>query len=532
MATGYLVTLGDGSLDTGDSISGSQSTFTASSTIGTGSWTWTGVWDGDGQTYSNIPDTGTYFLGTDGNVYFTPDTWYTTSGTANVDAHPAYTSSDGIVSGTSGADLIDLNYTGDTQGDVVTDGDDTIQAGGGNDTIRADFGDDSVSGGTGNDIIYGDSTAAPVAGSSTILSWANQGVADEASITGGITGSSANGDVSVTMTVSQEANFGTATMETNDPLFNYNSASDTSSLFISGGNILDGSSNANDQNAAVVTFDFTSETAGISDEVSNVTFGIFDIDDLQGQFIDQVIVTAYDADGNSIPVTVTLGSTGTLTSTTNANGSQTVTSIVNSGGGGEANSQTGYASFTVAGPVSYITVDYNNIDPAHGAHGIMIGDLQFTTLPATGGDDTINGDAGNDTIHGQGGDDVLNGGTGIDRIYGGDGNDTLMVAAIMTPCLAVLAMTSCKVAPAQTACMAVLATTRSTIPEQPPTTSKLVTAMTTSPQVLARTLSMAVTATTAFLATTVTTECTAGLATIWLTAMRATTPFTVTLATT
>ena len=72
MATGYLVTLGDGSLDTGDSISGSQSTFTASSTIGTGSWTWTGVWDGDGQTYSNIPDTGTYFLGTDGNVYFTP----------------------------------------------------------------------------------------------------------------------------------------------------------------------------------------------------------------------------------------------------------------------------------------------------------------------------------------------------------------------------------------------------------------------------------------------------------------------------
>jgi len=422
--TGYLVTLGNNTLDAGDSISGTKSAFTTVNTIGAGSWNWSGVWDANGVYYSNITDTGTYYLASNGNVYFVPTTWLTTSGTASAISPPAYTATDGIVDGTAGADTMALGYA-DAGGDKITSGNDTIQAGDGNDTVRADFGNDSVSGGNGNDLIYGDSTATPVTGSATSFSWASQGVADEANITNGLTGLSANGNVRVTMSVQQEANFGTATMETTDPLYNYNAASDTSSIFLSGGNLTTGGSNANSQNSATATIDFSSGAAGYSDEVSSVTFGIFDIDDLQGQFIDQVIVTAYDANGNSIPVTVTLGSTTTLTSTTNANGSQTVTSVVNSGGAGASNSQTGYASFSVAGPVSYITIDYNNMDPARGAHGILIGDLQFTSLPASGGNDTLSGDAGNDTIFGQGGNDTLYGGTGNDTLDGGDGNDTL-----------------------------------------------------------------------------------------------------------
>ena len=424
MPTGYLVTLGNNTLDAGDSISGTKSAFTTVNTIGAGSWNWSGVWDANGVYYSNITDTGTYYLASNGNVYFVPTTWLTTSGTASAISPPAYTATDGIVDGTAGADTMALGYA-DAGGDKITSGNDTIQAGDGNDTVRADFGNDSVSGGNGNDLIYGDSTATPVTGSATSFSWASQGVADEANITNGLTGLSANGNVRVTMSVQQEANFGTATMETTDPLYNYNAASDMSSIFLSGGNLTTGGSNANSQNSATATIDFSSGAAGYSDEVSSVTFGIFDIDDLQGQFIDQVIVTAYDANGNSIPVTVTLGSTTTLTSTTNANGSQTVTSVVNSGGAGASNSQTGYASFSVAGPVSYITIDYNNMDPARGAHGILIGDLQFTSLPASGGNDTLSGDAGNDTIFGQGGNDTLYGGTGNDTLDGGDGNDLL-----------------------------------------------------------------------------------------------------------
>ncbi|SMX38034.1 Hint domain-containing protein [Octadecabacter ascidiaceicola] len=453
MPQGYLVTLGDGSLDNGDAISGSQSTFTTSSTIGAGSWTWTGVWDGDGNAYNNVNDSGVYYVASDGNVYFVPDNWFTTSGTATAVSPPAYTAADGTVTGTAGNDVIDDAYS-DTDGDSISSGNDTIDAAGGNDTVYGGGGDDSIdggdgadyivgdqtlandgqdniSGGSGNDVIYGD-TAAGTDNSPTLVSWANQGLADETSVAGGTTATSADGNINITVSVANEANFYGASVETGDPLYNYNSASDTSSLAIEGGDIATGGTLGNDQNAAVVTLDFSAAEAGYSDEVSNVTFGIFDIDELDGQFLDQIIVTAYDANGVAIPVSVTLGSTTTLTSTTNANGSQTVTAIVNSGGAGNTDSQTGYAHFTVAGPVSYIEIDYNNVDTAYGGHAIRIGDVELTPIPEEpedGANDTIDGGIGDDVIYGQGGDDSINGGTGIDTIYGGIGADVIDAGA-------------------------------------------------------------------------------------------------------
>jgi CshA-type fibril repeat protein len=86
----------------------------------------------------------------------------TTTWTITVGAAPAR---DGIVFGTGGDDLIDVNYTGDNDGDFVDRGDailpgdapqdDFIIAGAGNDTILAGLGDDSVRGGTGNDSVRG-----------------------------------------------------------------------------------------------------------------------------------------------------------------------------------------------------------------------------------------------------------------------------------------------------------------------------------------------------------------------------------------
>ncbi|MGH1577611.1 Hint domain-containing protein [Planktotalea sp.] len=171
MPNGYLVTLGDNSLDVNDTIDATQIFFTIASTIGAGGWQWTGVWDGNGSTYFNIPDSGTFYEGTDGNVYFVPDTWYTTSGSAFVTSGPSYTSS-GAVDGTSGADTIDASYT-DSDGDQVDAGDgsgalgheDTISAGDGNDSVDAGAendlvygggGSDTLEGGAGNDTLYGD----------------------------------------------------------------------------------------------------------------------------------------------------------------------------------------------------------------------------------------------------------------------------------------------------------------------------------------------------------------------------------------
>jgi hypothetical protein len=74
---------------------------------------------------------------------------------------------DGIVQGTEGNDLIDVNYLGDPDGDLVDNGDatngygvpgsddDRIEAGAGDDTVIAGAGDDSVFGGTGDDSVLG-----------------------------------------------------------------------------------------------------------------------------------------------------------------------------------------------------------------------------------------------------------------------------------------------------------------------------------------------------------------------------------------
>ncbi|SMG55913.1 MULTISPECIES: Hint domain-containing protein [unclassified Paracoccus (in: a-proteobacteria)] len=74
---------------------------------------------------------------------------------------------DGKVQGTDGDDLIDANYTGDPDGDVIDGGDNTgrfgesgsdddyIEAGAGNDTVYAGLGNDTVYAGAGDDLVYG-----------------------------------------------------------------------------------------------------------------------------------------------------------------------------------------------------------------------------------------------------------------------------------------------------------------------------------------------------------------------------------------
>lgn len=67
-----------------------------------------------------------------------------------------------VVEGTAGDDLIDVNFTGDPQGDMVDAGDvldgsndDVIEAGAGNDTMFAGLGNDTIYGGAGDDVING-----------------------------------------------------------------------------------------------------------------------------------------------------------------------------------------------------------------------------------------------------------------------------------------------------------------------------------------------------------------------------------------
>ena len=338
-----------------------------------------------------------------------------------------YVAPDGTVDGTSGDDSMRVGST-DAQADEVDNSGNAVKLGAGNDKISAGSGDDTILGGAGNDYIAGNDGDDRLHGDAdtteeTTFSWANQNIEDGVSVTGGITGVTSSGNIQVTMSVDQGENFRSATMERNDPLYDYNELSDSSSIRILGG------AAGSDPNTAKMSIDFSSLDSGVSDEVSNVTFGIFDIDQAYG-FVDEVIVRAYDADGNLIPVNLTAGNSDTL----DVN-DETGRAISTDAGRGTTNAKTGFLQVDIAGPVSRIEIEYNNHDPDDTGHAIRVGDLKMSTISATdAGNDTLDGGAGNDTIYGDGGNDSLSGGadndslsggSGDDRIEGGTGHDTI-----------------------------------------------------------------------------------------------------------
>ena len=103
--------------------------------------------------------------------------------------HPRNATSDYIVSGTDGDDLINAAYTGDMDGDRIDNddgnpnspgagdddfvlagsGNDVVLSAAGNDTVYGEVGSDTISGGEGNDLLYGDSenTTSPTTSSAT-----------------------------------------------------------------------------------------------------------------------------------------------------------------------------------------------------------------------------------------------------------------------------------------------------------------------------------------------------------------------------
>lgn len=141
--------------------------------------------DGDALTITGTPQSadGTVEVHADGTITFTPNTGFNgvavidyqiTDGNGGTDTAQIHVSvgdggsgggRDGIVWGTQDGDLIDVNYTGDNDGDFVdnTDAllpgaapnDDFIIAGAGDDTVFAGLGDDLVWAGPGDDLVYG-----------------------------------------------------------------------------------------------------------------------------------------------------------------------------------------------------------------------------------------------------------------------------------------------------------------------------------------------------------------------------------------
>ncbi|MEM0922296.1 MAG: Hint domain-containing protein, partial [Pseudomonadota bacterium] len=158
--------------------------------------------------------------------------------------------------------------------------------------------------------------------------------------------------------------------------------------------------------------------------VSDVQFRVNDVD--TGVWQDQVRVTAFDADGNPVPVALTDAALFDLSDTDpGAVDNDTATSLVDTdpnAANTNPGSGTGSLLVSIQGPISTFTIEYLNLDT--GAQRIDVTDVFFTSVPVTF-NDTITGGEGDDTILGQAGDDSLLGGDNNDSIEGGVGSDTI-----------------------------------------------------------------------------------------------------------
>jgi Ca2+-binding RTX toxin-like protein len=418
MAQGYLVDLADGQLNGNDAIALALIGFNPQTVLGSGSWTFSGIMDG--QPVSNMTATGSYVLGTNGSVYFVPDAGPVDSlSSASTTDVPAYssdifgTAAAETLRGTGQAEVIHGGASTDPAGTgadtiLAGDGNDTVFGGDGNDVIEGGGGADSLFGGTGDDILYGDGPTTTV-GSTETLQWVTTGQGNGTNLINGFT---------------QDTGGMTVTVDFNNDGGNTSVLASNSTQF-TGGTGISGTSGVNLNGSGLggnvtTTMVFNADDGSdLSDEVQNVVFLINDID--AGGHQDIVTINAYDADGNPVAVTITILGDDIL------NG-QTVT-----GAGSGSQSQSGGSILvSIGGPVHSIEIIYSNGGTS--GQALWITNVQYQTIPAVDGGDTLDGGAGNDTLFGgdgndvlQGGDDndVIDAGMGDDQIFGGSGNDSV-----------------------------------------------------------------------------------------------------------
>ena len=363
---------------------------------------------------------------------------------------------DGIVEGTAGDDVIDVAYTGDPEGDRVDNddailpgdvgdddrieaygGDDTVLAGKGDDQVHGGSGDDDLTGGSGNDTIFGGTgndkivgdgpggVATPAPEAKTLV-W--EEVAEDHTELSGTTTYDAGG-INVDIGYTAPDHGATATISDEEMYVDTGEGFDPdSSLALygeggeRGGSVWD--------NTSTTTLDFSSTSPAFEDEVQNVTFRINDVDlstSIHDTHVDRVTINAVDAEGNPVDVEIT-----SETGNQHIDGNQATGDIEHDDGVTPA-AQEGSILVSVAGPVSSLSIDYDN--EKFTSQQVNVSDVTFETIPVTGtgpegndvlyggdGEDYIEGNGGDDTIFGGSDDDTLKGGTGDDVIYGNDGS--------------------------------------------------------------------------------------------------------------
>ncbi|MFT5868138.1 MAG: Ca2+-binding RTX toxin-like protein [Paracoccaceae bacterium] len=310
------------------------------------------------------------------------------------------TALNGLVEGSNSGDIIDINYTGDPQGEMIDNGDailpgegpqdDIVQAFGGDDLVEADECDDEVYGGDGKDELYGEN------GNDIIFGGNGPGADDNLVVNGSFeetTGMTQTGDGYVA-TGSIPNWIGT------DP-------STRIDMHNNGRGEIEATDGSNwlDLEASPGDIRIGQDISGIEDGQSYVlTFDAGDGD--SGALAGENLVNVYW--GAELVATID----PPQSETTNYQ-------FALIGGAGDGLDR---LEFEGVGPDDNVGASIDSIR-------IFRSDF---IAPDDGKDDYIDGGAGDDTLFGEGGDDTIIGGDGSDIVFGGDGDDIIDTSSSAT----------------------------------------------------------------------------------------------------
>ena len=331
---------------------------------------------------------------------------------------------DGIVEGTTGADLIDTAYTGDPEGDLVDAGDailpgdapddDRIEAGAGSDTVLAGLGDDTVAAGTGDDVVdggAGDDSLQGNEGRDTL-----RGGEGSDTIDGGDDNDLVDGGLGDDSLLGGLGNDTLRGMDGNDTvrgdLGNDSIVTGTGNDLADGG---EGDDYINTRNEAAAP---DLGYPGLYPADANPTD---DLDTVFGGAGNDTILTGDDRDYIDAGTGHDVIDAGVDEDTILAGeGDDRVTA-----GEGDDLVDGGAGNDTIYGGLGPNVPDAINIPDATD----LVQDNGRDTIHGGDGDDVIYGEDDDDEIYGDAGNDYIDGGIDEDTILGGTGNDTVLGGA-------------------------------------------------------------------------------------------------------
>lgn len=385
---------------------------------------------------------------------------------------------DGIVSGTSGNDIIDTSYVGDPDGDKVDNADglgvqgttgnaDLIYAGAGNDSISAGLGNDIIYGGAGadtalggagNDSLFGDTGNDRLdGGAGNDLVQGEEGddsfvlssgfgndtlVGGEASETTGDVLDATALTTGVTLTLTAPEN-GTLTDGT------YTAGFSQIEVFRlgAGNDTINGSVGADSLDAGAGN-DLVYAGAGNDTVDGNIGNDLIDggagNDLLYGGDGDDTLAGGTGADtfyGGSgmdyVDYSTSNAAVNINLTTSTASGGDATGDVLSSGvdgifGSAYNDTLTGFdGEFSGAGAYTNIFYGAAGSDYIDGLAGsdLLYGGADGDTILGGTGNDLVQGDAGNDSLSGNDGNDTVDGGLGTDTLYGGAGVDSVLGGA-------------------------------------------------------------------------------------------------------